>query len=88
MTKLEELRVEIDKKDDELIKLFSKRMYLSGKIAEYKKLNKLPISDKGRENEKLGYIAEKTDKELREYTTSLYETIFSISKDYQERLCW
>ena len=33
---LDELRLEIDKIDDELIKLFEKRMEVSAKIGEYK----------------------------------------------------
>ena len=40
---LEELRLEIDKIDDQLIKLFEQRMDIAAKIGAYKKENGLPV---------------------------------------------
>ena len=40
---LSNLRNEIDKIDDELVKLFCQRMELSAQIADYKKQNRLHI---------------------------------------------
>ena len=50
---LDELRLEIDKIDDQLIKLFQERMEVSAKIAEYKRENNLPVLDPKREREKI-----------------------------------
>ncbi len=51
--KLESLRSEIDKIDSEMMELFKKRMSVSQKIGQYKKMNKLPILDENREKELL-----------------------------------
>ena len=40
---LKDLRTEIDKIDDELVKLFTQRMEVSAQIAGYKKERSLPI---------------------------------------------
>ena len=50
---LNELRGQIDSIDEQLVKLFSERMKISGRIAEYKTENGLPIYDEKREIEKL-----------------------------------
>ena len=49
MDDLEVYRKEIDSIDSEITKLFEKRMNTVLKVAEYKKLNNLPIFHKGRE---------------------------------------
>lgn len=40
---LKELRAQIDDIDDELVKLFCKRMDIAAQVADYKKENGLPI---------------------------------------------
>lgn len=80
---LEKLREEIDRIDNEVIRLFGERMSASAKIAEYKRENNLPILDATREREKLIDITAKTDEELRTYAASLYSLIFDISRSYQ-----
>ena len=40
---LNELRVEIDKIDSELVKLFTARMDIAAQVAEYKKQNNMTI---------------------------------------------
>ena len=56
---LKDLRCEIDKIDDQLIKLFVQRMEISAQVAAYKKEHQLPIFVPEREREKLADVAQK-----------------------------
>ena len=60
MADLKELRVEIDKIDEELVKLFVRRMEISEEVAEYKRENDLPILNKSREREVLDLAASRS----------------------------
>ncbi len=82
---IKELRLEIDKIDDELVRLFCARMDVAAQIADYKKENGLPILVPAREQEKLLDVAEKAGPELAEYTQELYRTLFSLSRSYQSK---
>ena len=55
---LNELRLEIDRIDDEIIRLFCARMEVAAKIGEYKKANGLPVFVPEREQEKLSDVVE------------------------------
>ena len=55
---INELRKEIDKTNSDMLNLFIKRMELSQKIAEYKRENSLPVTDKKREREILSNVTE------------------------------
>ena len=57
---LKELRTEIDKIDDELVRLFGARMDIAAQIADYKKENGMPILVPAREREKLQDVAKKS----------------------------
>ena len=83
---LNDYRKEIDSIDDQLITLFSRRMDIAAKIAEYKRANGLRVLDARREKEKLRDITEKTPEELRGYVASLYSLIFELSRSHQGRL--
>lgn len=80
---LKELRAEIDKLDDELVRLFVRRMEICAHVAEYKKENNLPILMPAREQEKLADVAGKAGPEMAEYTMKLYQLLFELSRDYQ-----
>ena len=80
---LNELRLEIDKIDDQLIQLFIQRMNVAAEIAAYKKKHGLPIFVPSREAEKLQDVARKAGPELEEYCRKLYSTLFELSRDYQ-----
>ena len=56
---INEIRNEIDVVDDQLVKLFVKRMGLSAQIADYKKANDMPIYVPAREREILQDVAQK-----------------------------
>lgn len=80
-----ELRAEIDKVDEELVKLFCARMELSAKVADYKRERNLPIYVPAREREILQEVAAKAGPELAGYTRSLYSAIFELSRGYQAK---
>ena len=77
---LDELRMEIDKIDDQMIKLFEQRMDVAVKIAEYKKAIGKKVLDAPRQRQKLADICEKTDEEdMKRYLRTLYSVIFELS---------
>jgi monofunctional chorismate mutase len=82
---LNELRKEIDQIDDELVRLFTQRMEVSARIADYKKENGLPILMPQREAEKLRCVAQKAGPELAQYTKVLYSMLFELSRGYQSQ---
>jgi len=80
---IQELRGQIDKIDDELVRLFGRRMDVAAQIADYKKENDLPIFVPAREREKLADVAEKAGPEMANYTRVLYSMLFELSRSYQ-----
>lgn len=83
---INELRKDIDRIDDELVKLFTQRMQVSEKVAQYKKERGLPILVPAREREKLKDVAEKAGPDMANYTRVLYSMIFELSRSYQGKL--
>lgn len=82
---LNELRLEIDKIDDQLVQLFCQRMEVSARIADYKKENGLPIFVPAREADKLQDVAQKAGVEIEVYTKVLYSMLFELSRGYQSQ---
>lgn len=82
---LNELRMEIDKIDDELVRLFTARMEISAKVADYKRENNLPIFHPGRERAILQKVAKKAGPEMGNYTRVLYSMLFELSRSYQSK---
>ena len=84
MKTIEELRLEINKIDEEMANLFNKRMEVAKDIALYKKEFNLPIFDKERElqllNKNLEYIQDDLKPLYREFLIKLME----LSKLYQQ----
>ena len=83
---IKELRSRIDGIDEELVALFLRRMAVSAQIGAYKKERDLPIFVPEREQEKLAEVAEKAGPEMAEYAKRLYDTIFTLSRDYQNEV--
>lgn len=83
---LDEIRTEIDAVDNELTKLFAKRMELAAEVAEYKRENAMNVYDPARERKKLADISAKLPDDLKEYGFSLYSLIFELSRSRQNRL--
>jgi monofunctional chorismate mutase len=82
---IQDMRKEIDTIDDQLVQLFTQRMEVAARIADYKKENNLPIYVPDREQEKLADIAQKAGPEMAEYAQQLYAKIFELSRDYQTK---
>ena len=82
---LNELRLEIDKIDDELVRLFVQRMEVSARIADYKKENGLPIFVPARDAQKLLDVAQKAGPDMENYTQVLYSMLFELSRGYQSK---
>ncbi len=82
---LEELRKEIDLIDDEILKLFLKRMETASKVADYKKENNISTLQKGREREILKKVSEKSGAEMENYSRILFTTLMDLSKSYQNQ---
>ena len=82
---LNELRLEIDSIDQELVRLFTQRMAVSAKVADYKRENNLPIYHPGRERAILQKVAELAGPEMGNYTRVLYSMLFELSRSYQSK---
>ena len=82
---LSDLRVEIDKIDDQMVSLFAQRMDIAAQIADFKKENGMPILVPAREREKLQDVAEKAGTEMANYTRALYSMLFELSRSYQSK---
>lgn len=82
---LNDLRQEIDNIDIELVKLFTARMAVSAKVADYKREHNLPIFHPGRERAILQKVAEMAGPEMGNYTRVLYSMLFELSRSYQSK---
>ena len=82
---LNELRQDIDKIDDELVRLFCARMDVAAKIADCKKQTGTPIFVPARERAKLQDVAEKAGPDMANYTRVLYSMLFELSRSYQSK---
>ena len=58
---LKEIRERIDEIDDGISALFDKRMELVGEVAEYKRANGLPVSDRTRERDIVSRVTQGKD---------------------------
>lgn len=82
---LKNLRQQIDSIDDELVRLFAKRMEISAQVADYKKAHNLPIHVPSREREILQDVAQKAGAGMENYARVLYSMIFELSRSYQRK---
>ena len=83
--KLDEARMLINEIDDEMIKLFKKRLDAVKMVAEYKLENHKEIFDKSREDE----IIERNihllnDDKLNKYYLTFFNGVLESSKEYQK----
>lgn len=83
---LEEARKEINVVDQELVLLLEKRMRAVVAVAEYKKLNNIPILDEKREAivlEKVKNLVE--NQEFSESILEIFQNIMDATKKYQAK---
>lgn len=84
MNELEQLRKDIDLIDSKLICLFQKRMETVLKVASYKKKNKLPILNAGREKEVISKNLKFVyNEEFKDSVEEFLKDIMDISKKLQ-----
>lgn len=73
--------------DKEIAVLFEKRMKAAEDVAEYKKLNGLPIEDLVREAQLIESNSQiVSNDEIRSYYINFQKNIMKLSKDYQRKL--
>lgn len=85
--KLDELRMRINKLDEDMKKAFLERMQIAKEIAEYKQKNGLPILDE--ERERMMIEANSVgieDESLKRYYVEFLKNNITISKQYQAQL--
>ena len=81
---INDLRVEIDKVDSEIVKLFEQRMSISAQISKFKKANGLPLFDEERERALLeSRVSMLENDKLESYLKQLFKTLMELSKGYQ-----
>lgn len=86
MRELTELRAELDRIDEELVRLFVRRMSVSRQVAACKLEKGLPVLDASRERQVLDSRAAMAgDPDLEEPVRSLFREIMSLSRDAQTR---
>ncbi|WP_423190432.1 chorismate mutase [Alkalibacterium sp. f15] len=86
MNELESYRQEIDAVDQELTRLFEKRLETVLKVGEYKKKHQLPVLDADREKKVIEKnIARLRNTDFQEEVTMFYKAIMNITKQTQER---
>ncbi|MDO4176013.1 MAG: shikimate kinase [Bacillota bacterium] len=73
----------MDETDDALLRLFERRMSISGQIASEKRASGLPVESPEREAEILEDISAKAAPAFAPYAAELFRELFGMSKDYQ-----
>lgn len=85
MNKLERARIEINRIDKEIAKLFQERMKAVEDVIEYKLENNMEILDSGREKEVIEKnIALLENKKYEKYYIDFLTNVMRISKEYQK----
>ena len=84
MDELQQARVEIDAVDQEMARLFERRMAACRQVAQYKKERGLPILDANREAAVIERGAQRVEEpDLREYYICFLRDVMKTSRAYQ-----
>lgn len=84
---LQKLRGQIDEIDEQIVKLYEKRMQVCAEVAEYKIVSGKKVFDKAREEEKLAKIKAMAHNDRNAHgLTELFEQIMSMSRKLQYQL--
>ena len=87
MSKLDDLRNEINIIDKKMAELFEQRMDIVKNVAEYKINNSIPVVDSNRENEVINNNLDCIkNTELKNYYVNFIKNNINISKQYQNSL--
>ena len=82
-TNLEDIRDEINAIDDELVKLFVRRMKAAEKVAEVKRGSSRPVTDPARERAILAKVAKAVGPDFENEARLLFTTLMSMSRGRQ-----
>ena len=87
MKDLLDIRKDIDKIDEQIVKLYEERMKLTSDVAEYKINTGKQIFDKEREESKLATLQKKAESDFtRHGIRELFEQIMAMSRKKQYKL--
>ncbi|PIE52014.1 chorismate mutase [Candidatus Fermentibacteria bacterium] len=82
MKTMKQMRAEIDRIDEEIVRLLENRIRVVLEISEYKKEHGIPVNDPAREDDILARLASgKIDEGM---IRKVYRTIFSCSRNIQK----
>ena len=85
MKDIQALRDSINQIDQEMVRLFQQRMDAALGIAQYKREHELPVFDPERERAVLAHVTGECAPEMAMYVKLLYNTLFDVSRSYQQR---
>ena len=77
---LEDYRRQIDEIDSQIVTLYQKRMEVVRGVAEYKRVNQLPVLQSGREAQVLDRVEQLAGPELGQSARVLFTTLMDLSK--------
>lgn len=80
---LEQIRLELDKIDDQIASLYGQRMKLVEQVIQAKQQSGKAVNDSERERKILLRVAEQVPTEYQVYLKRVFETIFETSKAHQ-----
>ncbi|MBT3299377.1 MAG: chorismate mutase [Candidatus Marinimicrobia bacterium] len=84
--KINILRQEIDKLDDQILKLLVNRFQISAKIGDVKSSEELLVGDPNREREIIDRLAHQFERDFnREDIASIFSPVYQISKNIQKK---
>ncbi len=85
---LQEFNEKLDKLDQRLLDIVSERMDVMRNLAEYKKLNKIPLLDLKKDDSKLTLLQKKAKQEDldKEFVKKLFEDVYAESKRVQREI--
>ena len=83
---LKDIRTNIDEIDDQLVKLFVRRMDCTRQVAEAKRASGRPIRDHARERDIVNRLTRSAGDAYAPYVRDLYNHIFDLSRSYQSSL--
>lgn len=83
---LETYRKQLNEIDDTLAELFCRRMEIVAAIAAYKQAKQIPVLDRSRETVVVERLTKAQEPCYAESIAELYETIFKLSRSYQQAL--
>lgn len=87
MSELDQIRENINDIDEQMARLFQRRMKMSAQAAAYKRERGLPVRDEERERALLSRNCERlTDAETAEYYVQFLRKVLELSCAYQSRL--